>query len=79
MPNLMTSSGFVSAVFVLFATVNENAAATPISSAPTFVVPQNFAIVVRAGENGFSWVSSRTDNRSMQEVRPVGSARLETR
>lgn len=79
MPNLMTSSGFVSAVFVLFATVNENAAATPISSAPILVVPQNFAIVVRAGENGFSWVSSRTDNRSMQEVRPVGSARLETR
>ena len=53
MPNLMTSSGFVSAVFVLFATVNENAAATPISSAPTFVVPQNFAVVVRAGKTVF--------------------------
>ena len=62
MPNLMTSSGFVSAVFVLFATVNENAAATPISSAPIFVVPQSFKPVAQAGTERFEWATFRPDN-----------------
>jgi hypothetical protein len=63
MPSLKTASGFVSAVFVLFAAVHENAAATPISPLLSLVVPQNFAKIIRSGQSGFEWINIRPGNR----------------